>query len=128
MKLRAPSIPLITTDPYFTIWSPCEVVNYEPTQHWTGKNNSIIGTAIIDGEKYTFLGKIATCPALVEVIVHLYLAEGITLGEQHLDPDEFLDVELIHIDDLYEMVMSGEVVDSKTQIAILKAREILKNR
>lgn len=56
MKLRAPSIPLITTDPYFTIWSPCEVVNYEPTQHWTGKNNSIIGTAIIDGEKYTFLG------------------------------------------------------------------------
>jgi ADP-ribose pyrophosphatase len=77
-------------------------------------------------EQYTFLGKIATCPALVEEIVHLYLAEGITLGEQHLDPDEFLDVELIHIDDLYEMVMNGEIVDSKTQIAILKAKEILK--
>lgn len=56
MKLRAPSIPLITTDPYFTVWSPCEVINYETTQHWTGKNNSIIGTAIIDGEKFTFLG------------------------------------------------------------------------
>lgn len=79
-------------------------------------------------EKYTFLGKIATCPALVEEIVHLYLAEDITLGEQHLDPDEFLDVELIHIDDLYKMVMSGEIVDSKTQIAILKAKEVLNNK
>lgn len=76
--------------------------------------------------KYTFLGKVATCPALVDEVVHLYLAEGITLGERELDPDEFLDVEFIHIDKLYEMVMSGEIQDSKTQIAILKARELLK--
>jgi ADP-ribose pyrophosphatase len=59
-------------------------------------------------------------------VVHLYLAEGITLGERELDPDEFLDIEFIHIDKLYEMVMSGEIQDSKTQIAILKARELLK--
>jgi ADP-ribose pyrophosphatase len=76
--------------------------------------------------KYTYLGKVATCPALVDEVVYLYLAEGITLGERELDPDEFLDVEFIHIDKLYEMVMSGEIQDSKTQIAILKARELLK--
>lgn len=76
--------------------------------------------------KFTFLGKIATCPALVEEVVHLYLAEDITLGERALDPDEFLDIEFIHIDKLYDMVMNGEIQDSKTQIAILKAREVLK--
>ena len=76
--------------------------------------------------KYTSLGTIATCPALIDEIIYLYLAEGISFGDRDLDPDEFLDVELIHIDKLYEMVMKGEITDSKTQIAILKAKEIMK--
>ena len=46
----------------------------------------------------------------------------------HLDEGEFLEVEYFTLDRLYEMVMSGEITDAKTQIAILKAREILKNR
>ena len=76
--------------------------------------------------KYTFLGKIATCPALIDEVIHLYMAEDISFGERELDPDEFLDVEYIHIDKLYEMVMNGEIADAKTQIAVLKARELLK--
>jgi ADP-ribose pyrophosphatase len=74
--------------------------------------------------KYTFLGRIATCPALIDELVYLYLAEDISFGDRELDPDEFLDIEFIHIDKLYEMVMNGEIEDSKTQIAILKARDI----
>lgn len=79
-----------------------------------------------EARKYTYLGSIATAPALIDEVVYLYLAEEITLGERVLDEGEFLDVELIHIDELYDMVMQGEIEDSKTQIAILKAREILK--
>lgn len=79
-------------------------------------------------EKITFLGEIAPSPALISEIIYLYMAEGISFGERELDEDEFLDVEYIHIDKLYEMVMKGEITDGKTQIAILKAREILKNR
>ena len=56
-------------------------------------------------EKITFLGKIASCPAL-------------------LDEDEFLDIELIPLCTLYDMVMGGEIDDAKTQIAILKAWQI----
>ena len=56
MKLRAPSIPLITVDPYFSIWSPNETINYKETQHWTGAKNDVHGTVIIDGEEYSFLG------------------------------------------------------------------------
>ncbi len=56
MKLRAPAIPLITVDPYFSIWSPDENINFAPTEMWSGKQKSILGTVTIDDEKYLFLG------------------------------------------------------------------------
>ncbi len=56
MKLRAPAIPLITIDPYFSVWSSDSVLNFSPTEHWTGKSNSIIGTVCVDGEEMLFLG------------------------------------------------------------------------
>ncbi len=79
-------------------------------------------------EKYTYLGSIAPSPALINEVIHVYLAEGISFGESRLDEGEFLEVEYYTLDELYDMVMSGEIVDAKTQIAILKAREILKNK
>ncbi len=56
MLLRPPAIPLITIDPYFSVWSPNETINFAPTEFWSGKQNSILGVAYIDGERYTFLG------------------------------------------------------------------------
>ena len=60
--------------------------------------------------------------------IYLYLAEGITFGERQLDADEFLDVELVPLADLIRMTMRGEIKDAKTQIAILKAHNILEDR
>ncbi|MBR5460285.1 MAG: DUF4964 domain-containing protein, partial [Clostridia bacterium] len=54
MKLRAPATPLITHDPYFSVWD-----NNHPlgeTVHWTGWHNTLIGKAFIDGKEYHFLG------------------------------------------------------------------------
>ena len=79
-------------------------------------------------KKYTYLGSVAPSPALINEVIHIYMAEDITLGESHLHSGEFLDVEYYSLDQLYEMVMKGEITDAKTQIAILKAREILKAR
>lgn len=56
MKLRAPCVPLITIDPYFSVWSSDCALNASNTEHWTGKSNNIIGTADVDGEKFLFLG------------------------------------------------------------------------
>ena len=75
-------------------------------------------------EKFTYLGRIDTTPALINEKIHLYLAEGLSFGERELDDDEFLDVEPIHLDTLYKMVMSGEIADSKTQIAVLKVKAL----
>ena len=77
-------------------------------------------------EKYTYLGAIAPSPALINEVIHIYMAEGISFGECDLDDGEFLDIEYYTLDELYEMVMKGEITDAKTQIAILKAHELLK--
>lgn len=72
----------------------------------------------------TYLGQIDTTPALINEKIHLYLAEGLSFGERELDEDEFLDVEALPLSELADMVMSGDIKDAKTQIAILKASRI----
>lgn len=56
MKMRAPAVPLITVDPYFSVWAPDTTLNFARTMHWTGKNNQITGTVTVDGVEYSFLG------------------------------------------------------------------------
>ena len=75
-------------------------------------------------EKYTYLGAIAPSPALINEVIHIYMAEGISFGKCDLDDGEFLDIEYYTLDELYQMVMNGEITDAKTQIAILKAHEL----
>ena len=77
-------------------------------------------------QKYTFLGKIAPSPALINEVIFVYMAEEISFGESDLDEGEFLEVEYYTLDKLYEMVMSGEITDAKTQIAIIKAYNLKK--
>ena len=77
-------------------------------------------------EKFTYLGSIAPSPALLDEVIHIYMAEGIRFGESHLDEGEFLEPVYYTLDQLFDMVMRGEITDAKTQIAILKAKELLK--
>ncbi len=56
MKMRAPAVPLITVDPYFSVWSVETNLNFARTVHWTGKSNSIVGTVTVDGTSFSFLG------------------------------------------------------------------------
>ena len=55
MKLRAPAIPLITIDPYFSVWSYDDINQVVPF-HWTAKPNTILGTVNVDGTEYRFWG------------------------------------------------------------------------
>ncbi len=71
------------------------------------------------------MGELYTTPAMIDEVIYLYLARGLHGGEQDLDEDEFINVELISLKKAVEMVMNGEIKDAKTQTVILKAEKIL---
>ena len=77
-------------------------------------------------EEMIYLGQIDTTPALINEKIHLYLAKGLSFTDRELDEDEFLDLEFVPLCELVEMVMSGEIKDAKTQIAVLKAERFIK--
>ena len=60
-------------------------------------------------------------------IIHMYLAKGLSFGEQSLDEGEFIDVVKMPFEQAVEMVMKNEIPDAKTQVAILKAKLLLQS-
>ena len=75
----------------------------------------------IEAKKIIPMGALYTTPALMDEIIYMYIATELTQGEQHLDEDEFVNAVKIPLSKAVDMVMSGEIRDSKTQTMILKA-------
>src|SRR5579884_2495837 len=53
---RPPAVPLVTHDPYFSVWSMSDTLNAQQTKHWTGSVQSLSSLARIDGKLYRIIG------------------------------------------------------------------------
>jgi ADP-ribose pyrophosphatase len=76
-------------------------------------------------EHLKMMGILYPTPGYCGEKIYLYLAENMKKGEQRLDEDEFLSIEEIPLSDAVNMVMNGEITDSKTQVLVLKIARIL---
>ncbi len=79
-------------------------------------------------EKMIYLGEFYPTCAYSDEVIHMYLATGLTKGEQKLDDDEFVGVEKMPLEEAVNEIMKGNIPDGKTQTAILKAYLYLKNQ
>jgi hypothetical protein len=103
-RFRAPSYPLISHDPYFSIWLNDEVPTHTDATHWTQKPMPVRSMARIDGKVYRLLGK---SPAYVPAASHTdtkitalktifsFQQEGVELKMSFLSPLLVDDLDLV---------------------------------
>lgn len=79
----------------------------------------------LTADRWTEMGLYYPAAAYSDEVITMYLAQGLHRGAQELDADEFLDVELLPMEQLIRDIMDGKVPDGKTQAAVLKAARML---
>ena len=58
-----------------------------------------------------------------EEMLYLYLCTGLEAGEPSPDENESIDIEETDVEELFSMVMNGQINDAKTAIAVMMVRE-----
>lgn len=74
------------------------------------------------------IGAFFTSPGFCTEKIYLYLAGGLTLHTSNLDPDEFIEVQVIPLQDALQMVDRGDINDAKTITGLLIAQKMVNDK
>jgi ADP-ribose pyrophosphatase len=73
----------------------------------------------VGAERIERLTSIYTTPGFTDEVIHLFLAQGLTMGEAARERDEFIEVVPQPLSQVLAGIRGGEVKDAKTVVAIL---------
>lgn len=82
----------------------------------------------LSASMFEYMGFIYPSPGFTDEVTHVYLAQGLSQGDDNPDEDEFLDVKKVPFSTAYNMVMTGEINDAKSVFGILKYDAIKRRR
>ena len=82
----------------------------------------------ISAEKWTKIMEFDVSNASTDEKGILYLAQNLSFHQAHPDENEELAVKKIPFEELYQMVLSGEVTDSLSVLAVLKVKDMMNNK
>jgi len=68
----------------------------------------------------SYLGKIFTTPGFTTEVIHIFAAEDLEKTAQNTDPDEFIDVKEVSIEEALSLLKNAEIEDSKTICALTR--------
>jgi len=102
--MRPPAVPLVTHDPYFSIWSFDDKLTGGVTHHWTGAPQPLTGLIRVDGRTFRFAGaEPRKLPAIEQTKLTVtptstryeFAASGVQLSLTFLTPAIVSDLDLL---------------------------------
>src|SRR5258708_18894465 len=67
-----PPVPLVTSDPYLSIWSQPDRLTDDATRHWTRREHSLVSLIRVDGKAQRLMGdEPKDVPAMAQVSVQV---------------------------------------------------------
>ena len=81
--------------------------------------------ARVSARRWDHLGSIVTIPSFCDERIELYLARDLADAPGVLDVDEVITATRVAFDEALAMIARGEIIDAKSIVAILRARDFL---
>lgn len=79
----------------------------------------------LEAGQLRFLGRHYCSPGYNSEVLYIFLARDLRHGNAHPDAGEFLAVERRTLSELTDLVLEGEIPDTKTAVAVLKTKMIV---
>jgi ADP-ribose pyrophosphatase len=69
-------------------------------------------------DRFELLSSIFTAPGFTDEVIHIYKATELTVGRQHLDRDEVLEVIEMPLSEAIRMIEAGAIRDAKSIVGL----------
>lgn len=103
----------------YTLEIPAGALNFEGEPKIECAGRELEEETGYRSENLEWLMNINTTVAFCNELIGIFVATDLIPSKQHLDEDEYVDVEPHPLDELLEMIYEGKITDSKTASALL---------